>query len=74
LWAVQIANGPADRRAEAQRFCDHLTSLGFRSYLAAQGNALNVLVGPYYDRDPAVLRSLSQQFPQQRAAWVEVKP
>ena len=74
LWAVQIASGSASRRAEAQNFCDHLTSVGFRSYLAAQGDTLAVFVGPYYDRDPAVLRSLSQQFPQQRAAWVEVKP
>ncbi len=74
LWAVQLASGTADHRADAQRFIDYLNGQGFRSYLAAQGDTVMVLVGPYYDRDPAVIRSLSQQFPQQRAEWVEVKP
>mgnify|MGYP000060359891 CR=1 FL=1 len=74
LWAVHLATGPADLRADAQRFVDNLTGQGFRAYLAAQGQTLSVLVGPYYDRDPAVIRSLSQRFPQQRVTWVEVKP
>jgi SPOR domain len=74
LWAVHLASGPAELRADAQRFVDNLAGLGFRAYLAAQGPTLSVLVGPYYDRDPAVIRSLSQRFPQQRATWVEVKP
>jgi hypothetical protein len=74
LWAVHLASGPAEMRSEAQRFVDNLTTQGFRAYLAAQGATLSVLVGPYYDRDPAVIRSLSQRFPQQRVTWVEVKP
>lgn len=74
LWAVHLASGPAELRSEAQRFVDNLTSQGFRAYLRAQGPTLSVLVGPYYDRDPAVIRSLSQRFPQQRVTWVEVKP
>lgn len=81
LWAVQLASGPVDRRADAQRFVENLTTLGFRAYIATNGAtpeapqtpSLSVLVGPYYDRDPAVIRSLSQRFPQQRVAWVEVK-
>ena len=74
LWAVHLASGPAELRADAQRFVDNLTGMGFRAYLAAQGQTLSVLVGPYYDRDPAVIRSLSQRYPQQRVTWVEVKP
>jgi hypothetical protein len=74
LWAVHLASGPADMRSDAQRFVDHLTTQGFRAYLATQGTTLSVLVGPYYDRDPLVIRSLSQRYPQQRATWVEVKP
>lgn len=74
LWAVHLASGPAERRSEAQRFVDHLTTQGFKAYLTAQGATLSVLVGPYYDRDPAVIRSLSQRYPQQRVTWVEVKP
>ena len=74
LWAVHLASGPAELRSDAQRFVDNLTTQGFRAYLTAQGTTLSVLVGPYYDRDPAVIRSLSQRFPQQRVTWVEVKP
>ncbi len=74
LWAVHLASGPAELRSEAQRFVDNLSTQGFRAYLAAQGSTLSVLVGPYYDRDPAVIRSLSQRYPQQRVTWVEVKP
>lgn len=74
LWAVHVVTGPAELRADAQRFVDNLAAMGFRAYLAPQGQTLSVLVGPYYDRDPAVIRSLSQRFPQQRVAWVEVKP
>jgi len=73
LWAVHLASGPVELRSDAQRFVDNLAGLGFRAYLATQGPTLSVLVGPYYDRDPAVIRSLSQRFPQQRATWVEVK-
>ena len=74
LWAVHLASGPAELRADAQRFVDNLAAMGFRAYLATHGPTLSVLVGPYYDRDPAVIRSLSQRYPQQRVAWVEVKP
>lgn len=74
LWAVHLATGPAELRADAQRFVDNLAAMGFRAYLAAHGQTLSVLVGPYYDRDPAVIRSLSQRYPQQRVTWVEVKP
>jgi hypothetical protein len=74
LWAVHLASGPAELRSDAQRFVDNLVTMGYRAYLAAQGQTLSVLVGPYYDRDPAVIRSLSQRFPGQRATWVEVKP
>lgn len=81
LWAVQLASGPAEHRTDAEQFVKNLTGLGFRAYIAmhpapadpAQGQILSVLVGPYYDRDPAVIRLLSQRFPQQRVAWVEVK-
>ena len=71
---MHVASGPAELRSDAQRFVDNLTTQGFRAYLTAQGSTLSVLVGPYYDRDPAVIRSLSQRFPQQRVSWVEVKP
>jgi SPOR domain len=74
LWSVHLVSGPAELRSDAQRFVDNLIAQGFRAYLTAQGPTLSVLVGPYYDRDPAVIRSLSQRFPQQRVTWVEVKP
>lgn len=74
MWAVHVASGPAELRADAQRFVDNLTTQGFKAYLAGQGATLSVMVGPYYDRDPALIRSLSQRFPQQRVTWVEVKP
>jgi hypothetical protein len=74
LWAVHLVSGPAQRRADAERFVANLGEMGFRAYLAADGATLSVLVGPYYDRDPTVIRALSQRFPQQRVTWVEVKP
>jgi hypothetical protein len=74
LWAVHLASCPVERRDDAKRFVDHLTGLGYRAYVAAQGGMLTVLVGPFYDRDPAMIRSLSQRFPQQRATWIEVRP
>ena len=74
LWAVQLASGPADHRPEAEAFVRQLAAGGFRAYLAARGDTLAVLVGPYYDRDPAVLGALSQRYPQQRAAWIAVGP
>ena len=74
LWAVHLVSGPAELRSDAQRFIEHLTGNGFRAYLAEKGQTLSVLVGPYYDRDPAVIRSLSQRYPQQRVTWVEIIP
>ncbi len=73
-YAVHLANCPIERRTDAQRFVAQLASDGFRAYLVEQGAQLAILVGPYLDRDPAVLRTLSQRYPQQRAAWVEIKP
>jgi hypothetical protein len=74
LWAVHLASGPVDLHNHAQRLVDHLKAQGFRAYLATKETTLSVLVGPYYDRDPLVIQSLSQRYPQQRATWVEVKP
>jgi hypothetical protein len=73
-YAVHLASCHPDRRTDAQRFVAQLASEGFRAYLVEQGNQLAILVGPYLDRDPTVLRTLSQRYPQQRAAWVEVRP
>jgi SPOR domain len=73
-YAVHLASCAAEQRTDAQRFVAHLASLGFRAYIAEEGQTLAILVGPYLDRDPMVLRTLSQRFPQQRVQWVAVQP
>lgn len=74
LWAVLLAQFPPARRSEADALVRTLASVGFRSYVATTAQAAAVLVGPYVDRDPAVLGALSQRFPQSRANWVRVGP
>jgi hypothetical protein len=73
-YAVHLATCPADRRTDAQRFVAQLASEAFRAYIVEKSGQLYILVGPYLDRDPAILRTLSQRYPQQRASWVEIKP
>jgi hypothetical protein len=74
LWAVQVASCAPDRRADAEAFVRALSGSGLRAWVATSGDGLAVLVGPYFDRDPAVLGALSQRYPQQRAVWVKVAP
>jgi hypothetical protein len=73
-FAVHLATCPIERRNDAQRFVAQLATQGFRAYISENGGVLSVLVGPYLDRDPAVLRTLSQSYPQQRATWVRATP
>ncbi len=73
-YAVHLGSCPVERRVDAQRFVAHLASEGFRAYITESNNSLAILVGPYLDRDPAVLRTLSQRYPQQRASWVVASP
>ncbi len=78
LWAVLLAQYPSARRSEADALARALGTIGFRAYVVTTGAAATaqaaVLVGPYVDRDPAVIGALSQRFPQSRANWVRVGP
>jgi hypothetical protein len=74
LWAVQLASCPVERRADADSFTRALVSGGLHAWVGASGDGLAVLIGPYYDRDPAVMAQISQHYPQQRATWVRINP
>jgi hypothetical protein len=74
LWAVQLASCPLERRADADSFTRTLITGGLHAWVGASGDGLAVLIGPYYDRDPAVLAQISQHYPQQRASWVRINP
>jgi hypothetical protein len=74
LWAVQLASCPVERRADADTFTRTLIAGGLHAWVGSSGEGLAVLIGPYYDRDPAVLAQISQHYPQQRATWVHINP
>ncbi len=74
LWAVQVASCPLERRGDADAFTRSLIAGGLQAWVGASGDGLAVLIGPYYDKDPAVLAQISLHYPQQRATWVRVTP
>ncbi len=74
LWAVLVASGPAEQKAQAESFARTLSHQGFRSYLGAAGSGYAVYVGPFFDRDPGVLTALGQRYPQLRPVWVRAAP
>jgi hypothetical protein len=74
LWAVQLATMPEEHRDEAERFARTVSAGGFHAYLATAQTDVLVLVGPYVDRDPAVIATLAQRYPEQRTVWVKAEP
>jgi hypothetical protein len=73
LWAVKLGSCSADQRGAADAFVRSLARDGLRAWVSQAGDTLVVLVGPYYQQDPALLATLSQRYPRQLACWVPIR-
>lgn len=72
-WAVQVASVATSRRAAAAALVAELNADGWPAWLDERGHALAVLIGPYRERDEAILAPLRQRFPRERPLWVGVE-
>ena len=73
MWAVQVASVAAERKSEAERLARQLTGKGLRAYVTVQPQGIAVMVGPYPERDQAILSALVERFPSHRLAWSQVE-
>lgn len=73
-WEVVVGSVVLERRQEAEQLMRRLSRKGLKAYVAPMAQGVAVVVGPYAQRDQAVLTALSELLPNQRLAWSAVKP
>jgi len=70
-WSVQVASVAAARREHAERLAAELNADGWPAYVQPRGSVITILIGPYPERDNAIMARLRERFPRERPLWVE---
>ena len=69
---IQVAIGPEGSKVQAEQLARTLVANGFTARVEpAAAGKLRVVVGPFTEKDPAVLERLQQRFPYLKPLWVE---
>ena len=72
---IQVAIGAESGKVQADQLARTLVAAGFtaRAEPASAGN-VRVVVGPFTEKDPAVLQRLQLGFPYLKPLWIEAAP
>jgi hypothetical protein len=72
---LQVAIGPENQKEQAEQLARTLLAGGFTARVEpAPAGRLRVVVGPYADKDAAILERLQLSYPYLKPLWIEALP